>query len=95
MLTLFQHLITEYGPRWAWMQALAYILNTFGAFFVLAGHEHYTLDVLMALYITSRMCSHYTQLANTGPVHWRTNNTNFMTFPLLDLVFLSKPIEID
>ena len=82
ILTLLQHVITEYGPKWPWLHASAYILNTFGAFFVLAGHEHYTLDVLMALYITSRMCNHYVQLANTGPVHWRTNQTNFMSFPL-------------
>lgn len=86
VLTLLNHIITEYGPKWQWLHCLAWLLNAFGAFFVLAAHEHYTLDVVVALYITSRMFIYYHQLANTGPSRWRMQRHNsdikYSNFPL-------------
>ena len=86
VLTLLNHIITEYGPKWQWLHCLAWLLNAFGAFFVLAAHEHYTLDVVVALYITSRMFIYYHQLANTGPSRWRMqrqhSDVKYSNFPL-------------
>ena len=84
MLTILNMAITEYGPNWNWLNTLSWLLNVSGAFFILAAHEHYTLDVIMAFYITSRMFVHYHQLADTGPRHWRNKlgGNQMVRFPL-------------
>nr|CAB3265853.1 sphingomyelin synthase-related protein 1-like [Phallusia mammillata] len=65
-LTLFNHLITEYSPRkMHYIHTISWVLNLFGVFFVLAAHEHYSIDVVIALYITSRIFLYYHVLANT------------------------------
>lgn len=52
--------VVEYGPSdWTNLQIIVYSLNIFAAFFVLAGHEHYSIDVILAYYISSRLFSSY------------------------------------
>ncbi|XP_073408156.1 sphingomyelin synthase-related protein 1 isoform X3 [Dendrobates tinctorius] len=66
VLTMLNFFVTEYSPRnWNFLHTLSWVLNLFGIFFILAAHEHYSIDVFIAFYITTRLFLYYHTLANT------------------------------
>ncbi|XP_029926341.1 sphingomyelin synthase-related protein 1-like isoform X2 [Myripristis murdjan] len=66
VLTMLNFFVTEYTPRsWNLIHTISWVLNLFGIFFILAAHEHYSIDVFIAFYITTRLFLYYHTLANT------------------------------
>ena len=63
-LTLLNFFITEYTSHIYMLHTFTWVCNLFGVFFILAAHEHYSIDVFVAFYIASRLFMYYHTLAN-------------------------------
>jgi len=64
VLTMLNFAINEYTPsHWRGLHITSYVSNIFGMFLILAAHEHYSIDVLIAFYVTSRMFMYYHTIA--------------------------------
>ncbi|GMT04369.1 hypothetical protein PENTCL1PPCAC_26543 [Pristionchus entomophagus] len=82
-ITLLNHFITEYTPTsWTSLHTTTWVLNLFGVFFILAGHEHYSIDVFVAFYISSRMFLYYHTYAYNHANLTRTDDRMRLWFPL-------------
>lgn len=62
---LFFHFFIDTPRSWNLIHTISWVLNLFGIFFILAAHEHYSIDVFIAFYITTRLFLYYHTLANT------------------------------
>lgn len=65
MLTLTYLFIKEYSPRrfW-WYHWICWTLSAVGIFCILLAHDHYTVDVVVAYFITTRLFWWYHTMAN-------------------------------
>lgn len=82
-LTTLNFFITEYTPRHLYfLHTMTWLLNMFGIFFILAAHEHYSIDVFVAFYITSRLFLYYHTLANNQALMSRDSNRTRIWFPM-------------
>lgn len=59
-----------------------WLINMFGIFFILAAHEHYSIDVFIAFYIASRLFLYYHTLANNQALMSHDSNRTRIWFPL-------------
>jgi len=55
---------TDTPQRLPMLHTATWIMNIFAIFFILAAHEHYSIDVFVAFYLTSRLFLYYHSLAN-------------------------------
>uniref|UniRef100_A0A1B6KKU3 SAM domain-containing protein n=1 Tax=Graphocephala atropunctata TaxID=36148 RepID=A0A1B6KKU3_9HEMI len=82
-LTMLNFFITEYTPRDIYLlHTFTWMMNCFGIFFILSGHEHYSIDVFIAFYITSRLFLYYHTLANNQSLMQRDTGRTRIWFPL-------------
>lgn len=92
MLTLLNHCITEYTTSEFYvLHLLSWFCNIFGMIFILAAHEHYTIDVFIAFFLTSRLFLYYHSLANNAVLHSISDNRLSIWFPMFS--YFEKNIQ--
>ncbi|XP_026093099.1 phosphatidylcholine:ceramide cholinephosphotransferase 2-like [Carassius auratus] len=77
MLTLTFLFIQEYSPRsllWRCYHVICWFLSAMGVIFILIAHEHYSLDVVVAYFITSRLFYWYHTMANNRTLRGSPHN---------------------
>lgn len=74
--------ITDTPRHLYFLHTFTWMLNMFGIFFILAAHEHYSIDVFVAFYITSRLFLYYHTLANNQALMQRDSIRTRIWFPL-------------
>lgn len=57
-------------------------MNLFSIFFILAGHEHYSIDVFVAFYISSRLFLYYHSMAYHAGSMTSADSRTRIWFPL-------------
>lgn len=79
MLTLTYLFIKGYSPkRFWWYHWTCWILSAVGIFCILLAHDHYTIDVVVAYFITTRLFWWYHTMANQQPLK-ETSQSNLFS----------------
>ncbi|KAF3837571.1 hypothetical protein F7725_005035, partial [Dissostichus mawsoni] len=75
MCTLSYLFIQEYSPRWMWWYRwICWCLSASGVLCILIGHEHYSIDVVVGYFATTRTFWWYHTMANTHALRQAPNN---------------------
>ncbi|TMS01818.1 phosphatidylcholine:ceramide cholinephosphotransferase 2 [Larimichthys crocea] len=75
MLTLSYLFIKEYSPRWMWWYHwFCWLLSASGVICILIAHEHYSIDVVIGYFATTRTFWWYHTMANTHALRQAPNN---------------------
>uniref|UniRef100_A0A8D9EDE3 Sphingomyelin synthase-related 1 n=1 Tax=Cacopsylla melanoneura TaxID=428564 RepID=A0A8D9EDE3_9HEMI len=84
VVTFLNFFITEYTPNTSCfpLHVYSWIINIIAIGCILASHEHYSIDVFIAFYITSRLFLHYHSLANNQALKQRDSRRVRIWFPL-------------
>ncbi|XP_028836187.1 phosphatidylcholine:ceramide cholinephosphotransferase 2-like [Denticeps clupeoides] len=81
MLTLTFLFIREYSPRSAWgwwfYHMTCWLLSVVGVVCILLAHEHYSVDVVVAYFVTSRIFYWYHTMANNQAL--RSSPQNYLS----------------
>ncbi|KAM6949256.1 phosphatidylcholine:ceramide cholinephosphotransferase 2-like [Aplochiton taeniatus] len=86
MLTLSYLFIKEYSPRHMWYYHwLCWLLSVSGVVCILLGHEHYSIDVVIGYFVTSRIFWWYHTMANTHAL--REDPHNYLSKTWWNCVF--------
>jgi sphingomyelin synthase-related protein 1 len=64
------------------LHLLSWFCNIFGMILILAAHEHYSIDVFIAFFLTSRLFLYYHSLANNAVLYSRSDNRLSIWFPM-------------
>ncbi|VDI11765.1 Hypothetical predicted protein [Mytilus galloprovincialis] len=84
IMTLLVLSINEYTPRsMICLHTLNWIVGIFGVFFILLGHGHYTLDILLAFFISSKLFSYHHTIAINMSLISRDTHRMKKCFPVL------------
>ncbi|XP_031175644.1 phosphatidylcholine:ceramide cholinephosphotransferase 2-like [Sander lucioperca] len=75
MLTLSYLFIKEYSARWMWWYHwFCWLLSASGVLCILIAHEHYSIDVVVGYFATTRTFWWYHTMANTHALRDAPNN---------------------
>ncbi|XP_056304949.1 phosphatidylcholine:ceramide cholinephosphotransferase 2 [Danio aesculapii] len=97
MLTLTFLFIYEYSPRsrlWTVYHVICGLLSTMGVACILLGHEHYSLDVVVAYFITSRLFYWYHTMANNQALRGSPHNYLNRVWWSFMFSFLEKNVKL-
>ena len=81
--------LTDTPRKLYYLHTCSWMANMFGVFLILAAHEHYSIDVFVAFYLTSRLFLYYHTLANNRSLMERDKGRRRFWFPLFSF-FESK-----
>ncbi|GFS15265.1 sphingomyelin synthase-related 1 [Elysia marginata] len=68
--------------KYYYVHIMSWCLNLFGIFFLLAAHEHYSIDVFVAFYLSSRLFMYYHTLAHNRALQAADAKRTRIWFPL-------------
>ncbi|XP_069031657.1 phosphatidylcholine:ceramide cholinephosphotransferase 2-like isoform X2 [Embiotoca jacksoni] len=75
MLTLSYLFIQEYSPGWMWWYRwFCWLLSASGVVCILIAHDHYSIDVVIGYFVTTRTFWWYHTMANTHALRRAPNN---------------------
>lgn len=73
------------------LHLVSWFCNIFGMVLILAAHEHYTIDVFIAFFLTSRLFLYYHSLANNAVLFSHSDKRLSIWFPMFS--YFEKNIQ--